>query len=111
MDMNDRSLRQIIIGLVVLITALPREEGFNITPVSEVMAILCLSKDFEDLKNRLGNIFVGYTFDKNQFCQRFECRRCYGNFLKDAILEFNSNLEGNPAIFKLETVCQYCTRN
>jgi formate--tetrahydrofolate ligase len=64
MDMNDRALRQIVIGLGGSANGIPREDGFNITPASEVMAILCLSKDFEDLKNRLGNIFVGFTFDK-----------------------------------------------
>ena len=50
MDMNDRSLRQIVIGLGGSNNGITREEGFNITPASEVMAILCLSKDFEDLK-------------------------------------------------------------
>ena len=60
MDMNDRALRQIVIGMGDK-NGVVREEGFNITPASEVMAILCLSQDFEDLKQRLGNIFVGYT--------------------------------------------------
>ena len=64
MDMNDRSLRHIIVGLGGTSAGIPRETGFDITAASEVMAILCLSDDFEDLKNRLGNIFIGYTFDK-----------------------------------------------
>jgi formate--tetrahydrofolate ligase len=64
MDMNDRALRHIIIGIGGINNGIPREDGFNITAASEVMAILCLSKDFEDLKNRLGNIIVGYTRDK-----------------------------------------------
>ena len=64
MDMNDRSLRQIIIGIGGTGNGIPREDGFNITAASEVMAILCLAKDFDDLKKRLGNIFIGYTFDK-----------------------------------------------
>ena len=63
MDMNDRALRQIVVGLGDK-NGVVREEGFNITPASEVMAILCLSQDFEDLKKRLGNIFIGYTYDK-----------------------------------------------
>ena len=58
MDMNDRALRKIVIGLGGTANGIPREDGFNITPASEVMAILCMSKDFEDLKKRLGNIFV-----------------------------------------------------
>ena len=57
MDMNDRSLRQIVIGIGGTGNGIPREDGFNITPASEVMAILCMSKDIDDLKNRLGNIF------------------------------------------------------
>lgn len=64
MDMNDRSLRQITIGLGGTGNGIPREDGFNITPASEVMAILCMSKNIDDLKQRLGSIFVGYTFDK-----------------------------------------------
>jgi formate--tetrahydrofolate ligase len=64
MDMNDRALRQITIGLGGTLNGVPREDGFNITPASEVMAILCMAENFEDLKNKLGNIFVGYTYDK-----------------------------------------------
>ena len=64
MDMNDRALRHIVIGIGGTGNGIPREDGFNITAASEVMAILCLSKDFNDLKKRLGNIFIGYTFDK-----------------------------------------------
>ena len=63
MDMNDRSLRQIIIGVGAKANGTMREDGFNITPASEVMAILCLSKNLQDLKFRLGNIFVGKTLD------------------------------------------------
>src|SRR5690606_38937391 len=59
MDMNDRSLRQIVIGLGGAGNSMPREDGFNITAASEVMAILCLATGYEDLKERLGNIFVG----------------------------------------------------
>ncbi len=62
-DMNDRSLRQIIIATGSKSNGTMREDGFNITAASEVMAILCLAKDLEDLKFRLGNIFVGKTLD------------------------------------------------
>ena len=58
MDMNDRALRHIIIGVGGTANGIPREDGFNITPASEVMAILCMSKNIDDLKHRLGNIFV-----------------------------------------------------
>ena len=68
-DMNDRSLRNITIGLGGTENGIPREDGFNITPASEVMAILCMAQDFKDLKKRLGNIFIGFTLIKNRFLQ------------------------------------------
>lgn len=100
MDMNDRSLRNIVIGLGGSNNGITREEGFNITPASEVMAILCLSKDFEDLKNRLGNIFVGYTFDKKPiFARNLKAENAMAILLKDAIKpNLVQSLEGNPAI-------------
>ena len=100
MDMNDRSLRHIIVGLGGSNNGITREEGFNITPASEVMAILCLSKDFEDLKNRLGNIFVGYTFDKKPIYARdLNAEGAMAILLKDAIRpNLVQTLEGNPAI-------------
>jgi len=58
MDMNDRALRDITIGLGGTANGIPRQDGFNITPASEVMAILCMAKDFSDLKERLGNIYI-----------------------------------------------------
>src|SRR5690606_2102832 len=64
MDMNDRALRDITIGLGGTANGIPRESGFDITAASEIMAISCLAKDMDDLKQRLGNIFVGFTFDK-----------------------------------------------
>ena len=63
LDVNDRSLRNVITGLGGSANGLPAESGFDITPASEIMAILCLSKDLEDLKRRVGNILLGYTFD------------------------------------------------
>lgn len=63
-DLNDRELRQVIVGLGGPIQGVPREDGFDITVASEIMAILCLASDLEDLKCRLGNIVVGYTFDR-----------------------------------------------
>src|SRR5574344_1412825 len=63
MDMNDRTLRDIVVGLGGTGNGIPRETGFDITAASEVMAILCLAKDRLDLKERLGNIFIGFTFD------------------------------------------------
>nr|HPQ20879.1 formate--tetrahydrofolate ligase [Saprospiraceae bacterium] len=70
MDMNDRALRNIVIGLGGTANGVPRQDGFNITPASEVMAILCMSKDREDLKKRLGDIFIGFTFDNKPIFAR-----------------------------------------
>jgi len=99
MDMNDRALRQIVIGMGDK-NGVVREEGFNITPASEVMAILCLSQDFEDLKQRLGNIFVGYTYDKKPvFARDLKVENAMAILLKDAIKpNLVQTLEGNPAI-------------
>ncbi len=100
MDMNDRSLRNIIIGLGGTTNGTPRQDGFNITPASEVMAILCMSKNIEDLKTKLGNIFVGYTFEgKPVFARDLNAQGAMAILLKDAIKpNLVQTLEGNPAI-------------
>lgn len=100
MDMNDRSLRQIVIGLGGSANGVPREDGFNITAASEVMAIICLSKDIDDLKRRLGNIFVGYTFDKKPvYARDLKAEGAMALLLRDAIKpNLVQTLEGNPAI-------------
>ncbi len=100
MDMNDRALRQIIIGIGGTSNGIPREDGFNITPASEVMAILCMAKDIDDLKVRLGNIFVGFTFDKKPiFARDLKAQGAMAILLKDAIKpNLVQTLEGNPAI-------------
>ena len=100
MDMNDRALRQIVIGLGGSANGIPREDGFNITAASEVMAIICLSKDIEDLKKRLGNIFIGYTFDKKPvFARELKAEGAMALLLRDAIKpNLVQTLEGNPAI-------------
>jgi formate--tetrahydrofolate ligase len=100
MDMNDRSLRDIAIGLGGAGNGIPRQDGFNITPASEVMAILCMSNDREDLKNRLGNIFVGFTMDRKPIYARdLNAQNAMAILLKDAIKpNLVQTLEGNPAI-------------
>jgi formate--tetrahydrofolate ligase len=99
-DMNDRALRQITIGLGGTVNGIPREDGFNITPASEVMAIICMAKDFEDLKQRLGNIFIGFTFDKAPiFARDLKAENAMAILLKDAIKpNLVQTLEENPAI-------------
>ena len=100
MDMNDRSLRDITIGLGGIGNGIPRQDGFNITPASEVMAILCMSNDREDLKKRLGNIFVGFTYDRKPIYARdLKAENAMAILLKDAVKpNLVQTLEGNPAI-------------
>jgi formate--tetrahydrofolate ligase len=100
MDMNKRSLREIIIGLGGSSQGVPRESGFNITAASEVMAILCLAKDLKDLKNRLGNIFVGYTHGRKPvFARDLKAQGAMAALLKEAIKpNLVQTLEGTPAI-------------
>ncbi len=99
-DMNDRALRDITIGLGGTANGIPRQDGFNITPASEVMAILCMSTDFDNLKERLGAILVGFTFDKQPvFARDLHAENAMAILLKDAIKpNLVQTLEGNPAI-------------
>lgn len=100
MDMNDRSLRSIVIGLGGTPNGMPRESGFDITAASEVMAILCLSENLEDLKNRLGNIFIGFTLDRQAiFARDLKAQGAMAALLKEAIQpNLVQTIEGNPAI-------------
>lgn len=100
MDMNDRSLRQIVIGLGGKANGQLREDGFNITAASEIMAILCMSTDFADLQRRLGDIFVGYTFDKKPvYARDLKAEGAMAALLKDAIKpNLVQTLHGVPAI-------------
>lgn len=100
MDMNDRALRQIIIGVGAKGNGVMREENFNITPASEIMAILCLAKDIADLKKRLGNIYVGKTIEGIPvFARDLKVVGAMAALLKDAIKpNLVQTIEGNPAI-------------
>lgn len=99
-DMNDRSLRKIIVGLGGTGSGIPRETGFDITAASEIMAILCLAEDLTDLKKRLGHIFIGYTFDKSPIYARdLKAEGAMTALLKDAIQpNLVQTMEGNAAI-------------
>ncbi len=98
-DMNDRSLRQIVSSLGGVANGFPREDGFDITVASEVMAIFCLASDLEDLKKRLSNIIVGYTRDRKPV--RAGDLKAHGPMaalLKDALSpNLVQTLEGTPA--------------
>ena len=100
LDMNDRALRNVIVGLGGKINGVPREDGFIITVASEVMAILCLASDINDLKARLGKILVAYTYDnKPVFASDLQADGAMTALLKDAIKpNLVQTLEGTPAI-------------
>lgn len=99
-DMNDRALRDIIIGVGPKANGTIRQDGFNITAASEIMAILCMARDFKDLKEKLGNIFIGYTYDKKPvYARDLNAENAMAILLKDAIKpNLVQTLEGNPAI-------------
>ncbi|HEX6118157.1 MAG TPA: formate--tetrahydrofolate ligase [Dongiaceae bacterium] len=99
MDMNDRALRSIVNSLGGTANGFPREDGFDITVASEVMAIFCLARDLKDLTQRLGNIIVGYTRDKKPIYARdLKAEGAMTVLLKDAIApNLVQTLENNPA--------------
>src|SRR6266446_5873530 len=99
MDMNDRALRQIVSSLGGVANGFPREDGFDITVASEVMAIFCLARDLNDLKERLGNIVVAYTRDRKPVRARdIKAQGAMTALLKDALApNLVQTLEGTPA--------------
>lgn len=99
MDMNDRALRNIVIGLGGKANGVPREDGFNITVASEIMAILCLATDLGDLKKRLGNILVAYNIDNEPvYAREIGCTGAMTALLKDALKpNLVQTLENTPA--------------
>jgi len=100
MDMNDRALRNLVIGLGGKAGGVPRESGFNITAASEVMAILCMSRDLDDLRARFGRIYVGDTWDRQPvFATDLKALDSMAILMRDAIKpNLVQTLEGNPAI-------------
>ena len=100
LDMNDRSLRSININLGGIANGFPREDGFDITVASEIMAIFCLSNDLEDLEKRIGNITIAYSRDKKPiFAKDLNAQGPMTVLLKDAIRpNVTQTLENNPAI-------------
>ena len=100
MDMNDRSLRSININLGGIANGYPREDGFDITVASEIMAIFCLSNDLKDLEKRIGNITIGYTRDRKAiYAKDLNAHGPMTVLLKEAIRpNVTQTLENNPAI-------------
>ena len=100
LDMNDRALRNVVVGLGGKVNGVPREDGFMITVASEVMAILCLASDMDDLKQRLGNILVAYTYDGQPvYARDLQAVGAMAALLKDAIKpNLVQTLENTPAL-------------
>jgi formate--tetrahydrofolate ligase len=100
MDMDDRVLREVVVGIGSALQGIARETGFEITAASEIMAILCLSENLKDLKQRLGNIFVGYSPEnKPVFARELKAEGAMAALLKDAIKpNLVQTLEGTPAL-------------
>ncbi len=98
-DMNDRQLRSIVSGLGGRVNGMPREDGYDITVASEIMAVLCLSRDIDDLKNRLSNMIVGYTRDEEPITAgQLHAQGALAALLKDALKpNLVQTLEGTPA--------------
>ena len=98
-DLNDRALRHVTIGLGSPVNGIPREDGFDITVASEIMAILCLATDIEDLKNRLANIVIGYRYDRTPvYVRDLEVEGALALVLKDAIKpNLVQTIYGTPA--------------
>ncbi|MBE6050829.1 MAG: formate--tetrahydrofolate ligase [Clostridium sp.] len=99
-DMNDRALRHIVVGMGGKVNGFVREDGFMITVASEIMAILCLAKDLKDLKERMGNIVVAYDLDGNPvYAKQLEIEGAMALLMKDAIKpNLVQTLENTPAI-------------
>ena len=100
MDMNDRSLRSIVVDLGGVANGYPRQDGFDITVASEIMAIFCLATDLKDLENRIGNITIAYTRDKKAiYAKDLNAQGPMTVLLKEAIRpNVTQTLENNPAI-------------
>ena len=100
MDMNDRSLRSIVVDLGGVANGYPRQDGFDITVASEIMAIFCLAKDLKDLEERIGNITIAYTRDKKAiYAKDLKAEGPMTVLLKDAIRpNITQTLENNPAL-------------
>ena len=99
-DMNDRALRNVVVGLGGKVNGVPREDGFQITVASEIMAILCLAGDIFDLKERLGNILVAYTYSGEPvYCRDLGVHGAMAAVMKDAIQpNLVQTLENTPAL-------------
>ncbi len=100
MDLNDRALRKVVVGLGGPVQGMPREDGFDITVASEIMAVFCLATSIEDLRERIASIVIGYTFEREPvFVRDLQVEGALTLLLKDAFKpNLVQTLEGTPAI-------------
>ena len=107
-DLNDRALRHVTVGLGGPLNGIPREDGFDITVASEIMAILCLATDIEDLKRRLANIVIGYRYDRIPVSVGdLQVEGALALILKDAIKpNLVQTIYGTPAFVHGGPFCQ-----
>src|SRR5699024_6259963 len=100
LDMNDRALRNVVVGLGGRPNGIPRQDGFDITVASEIMAIFCLAKDLEDLKERVGEIIVAYNYDGEPiYAKDIEAQGAVALIMKDAMApNLVQTLENTPAL-------------
>ena len=112
LDMNDRVLRNIVVGLGNKMDGMVREDHFVITVASEIMAILCLADDMADLKRRLGRIIVAYNFNgRTSYCCRSSGSRFYGGTFKRCFkAKHDSDIRAYTSPCAWWTICKYCTR-
>ena len=110
LDMNDRALRFVNVGLGGKINGVPREDGFQITVASEVMAILCLAADLDDLKERLGSILIAYTYDNQPvYARDLKVHGAMAALLKDAHeAQSGTDVGKYPCADAWRPVCEYC---
>lgn len=112
LDMNDRALRQVVVGLGGKVNGYPREDGFMITVASEIMAILCLAKDMDDLKRRIAAIVIGYNTDGEPITAGdLKIAGAMGLLLRDAIKpNLVQTLENTPCLMHGGPFCEYRAR-
>ena len=111
MDMNDRALRNIVVGMGGKVNGFLREDGFMITVASEIMAILCLATSLSDLKERMGNILIAYDLDGNPvYAKQLEVQGAMALLMKDAVKpNLSSNFRKYTSYNSWRTICKYCS--
>ena len=110
-DLNDRALRNVVIGLGGPVQGVPREDGFDITVASEIMVVFCLATDIQDLKARLSRIVVAYNFANQPVTVKDLGRRCVNIIIKRCIkAKLSANVRKYTSYHSRRTICEYRSR-